>query len=821
VPTVAEVFSQAWKFHQAGSFSQAEELYREVLRAEPRHADSWCFLGAACQAQGKVADAELYYRQAAELLPDHPSASNCLGILLAQSGKLEEAARVFQEIVSRRPTDVGAWNNLGLVRSHQGRWEEATTHFRKALAIQPDYGVARDNLNRAIQNGCETKAAKNAAAEASAHNQRGFELFQQGRYDEAAPEFARAIEINPDDGSAHNNMGNIEFCKGRFDEAAAYYRQALRLKPNFAEAHNNLGSTLDNQGHVPLAMTHWREAIRLRSNFPEAHNNLGNALLLSGHCEDAATHCRLALRSRPEYPEALNNLGIALQRLGSLDEAVDCFEKALRINPQFAEAHSNLGIARERQGNLEEAIQCYHRALQLKPGFAEAHNNIGCIHLMEGPVDLALASFRRALQLNPDLASAQGNLVSCCNYDPNAEPDAVFAEHSRWGRTIEVQHRAERDNYVRHHASRDRGDPKRRLRIGYVSPDLRHHALSRYLEPVLANHDPDQVEVFCYAEVAFPDSVTHRLQNLAHHWCWTGRLTDAQVAARICADRIDILVDLAGHTKDNRLAVFARKPAPVQATWLGYLNTTGLTAMDYRLTDEILDPTGEPNRDTEELVRLAHGMCCFAPPADAPRVSPLPSLRSGHLTFGSLQSLVKLNGRLFDLWSQVLKSLPTSRLLLFRDSLTGAAQEHIRRQFTDRGIGPEQLDLRQGTNLPGYLRVYDEIDLGLDTFPCTGGVSTCESLWMGVPVITLCGIRPASRNSAALLIRAGLADWVAQTPEDYVALAVRTAGNLDQLSHLRAQLRDRVKTPLCNAQQFTQVLEEAYRDMWRRRTAQQ
>ena len=356
-------------------------------------------------------------------------------------------------------------------------------------------------------------------------------------------------------------MGNIEFNRGRFDAALAYYSQALRLKPDFAEAHNNLGSALEGQGNIPLAMNHWREAVRIRPHFPEAHSNLGNALLMEGRCEEAAAHCRQALRSRPDFPEALNNLGIALLRLGSLDEAVDSFEQALRINPQFAEAYSNLGITRERQGMLDEAVECYFRALQLKPDFADAQNNLGCIQLSLGRTDLAVASFQRALQMKPDQASAQGNLVSCSNYDPDADLDAVFAEHCRWGRMVEAKHQTERENYVSHHASRDRGDPLRRLRIGYVSPDLRNHALSRYFEPVLANHDPDQVEAFCYAEVAYPDAVTTRLQNMAHNWCWTNRLTDSQLAERIAEDRIDILVDLAGHTEHNRLAVFAQAGA--------------------------------------------------------------------------------------------------------------------------------------------------------------------------------------------------------------------------------------------------------------------
>jgi predicted O-linked N-acetylglucosamine transferase (SPINDLY family) len=250
------------------------------------------------------------------------------------------------------------------------------------------------------------------------------------------------------------------------------------------------------------------------------------------------------------------------------------------------------------------------------------------------------------------------------------------------------------------------------------------------------------------------------------------------------------------------------------------MNTTGLTTVDYRLTDGTLDPPGEPVRDTEELFRLPESMCCFTPPQDAPAVSPLPALQRGYLTFGSLHNLYKLNASLFDLWSRVLHALPTSRLLMFRNTLTGNTIEAIRRQFSKRGIAADRLDLRQGSDAPGYLGVYCEIDITLDAFPFTGGVTTCESLWMGVPVLSLCGVRPPARNSAALLTGAGLSNWVVQTPEEYLALAMRWANNRDDLARLRAGLRERMTSNLCDARRFTQGLEAAYRTMWRRWCAQ-
>jgi predicted O-linked N-acetylglucosamine transferase (SPINDLY family) len=355
-----------------------------------------------------------------------------------------------------------------------------------------------------------------------------------------------------------------------------------------------------------------------------------------------------------------------------------------------------------------------------------------------------------------------------------------------------------------------------RLRVGYVSPDFRQHPLIRYFEPVLANHDPARVEAICYAAVARPDAVTARLQKLAHGWRWITRMTDAEAAQCIHEDRIDILVDLTGHSSNNRLGILALRPASVQATWLGYLNTTGLDTVAYRLTDDFLDPPGQPIRDTEELLRLPGGMCCFAPPLDAPVVVPLPALRKGHLTFGCLQQLFKLNARVFDLWSDVLKALPDAKLLILRDSLTTTAQDRLRRQFSKRGIGEDRLDLRQGPRTEVYLDVYNEIDVCLDTFPCTGGVTTCESLWMGVPVLTLCGARPLGRNSAALLNRVGLKEWIVLTPEEYLTVARSLSGGLEQLAQLREGLRDHVRATLCDGKAFTRQLEDVYLKICRR-----
>jgi len=575
----------------------------------------------------------------------------------------------------------------------------------------------------------------------------------------------------------------------------------------------NRGAAYLAAGQLEAARASFEEAIRLRPDFADGYRSLGIVLVRLGHAKDGVACLQESLRIQPDFAPAHNSLGIALQSMGRFEEATRCFQNALRYNPAFAEAHSNLGNVWEQQNKLDEAISCYKEALRLRPDFADAHSNLGCIYLRQGRLELALASFRDALRLKPDLATAQSNLLACSNYDPDADPDGVFAEHCRWGKEqLSVVSRQLPENVKPASANLQRP-----LRVGYVSPNLCFHPVMRYLEPVLVNHDPAQVEVFCYAEIQRPDALTARLQRSARGWCWTSGMSDADLAQRIRNDRIDILVDLAGHTARSRLAVFAYKPAPIQVTWLGYMNTTGLTTIDYRLTDSILDPPGQPVRDTEELLRLPEGMCCFAPPADAPGVAPLPALQRGHLTFGSLNGLLKLNYRVFDLWSYVLKAVPGSRLLMFHHMLAAPAREHIQQQFGDRGIAPERLDLRHGAAASGYLRVYGEIDVSLDTFPCTGGVTTCESLWMGVPVLSMCGVRPAARNTAALLARVGLGDWAVGSKKEYVAFAARVAEDLGRLALLRAELRERMVRSVCDGARFTRGLEEAYRGIWKRR----
>ena len=409
----------------------------------------------------------------------------------------------------------------------------------------------------------------------------------------------------------------------------------------------------------------------------------------------------------------------------------------------------------------------------------------GIVLSEQGKLDEAIAAYRLALRLKSDFLDAESNLLKALNYDPRAGRETLLAEHRRWlsvyGPAPLLGPAPGLDCAL-----------ERPLRVGYVSPDFRVHAVSYFFEPILAHHDRRRVEPICYAEVATGDSVTARLQGLAADWRWTVGLTDPQLAEQVRRDRIDILVDLAGHTSGNRLGVFSRKPAPrCKLTYLGYPNTTGLSTIDYLLTDAVVDPPGEPAWSTEEPYRLPGLFCCYATPAEAPEVGPPPEGRLGYVTFGSLHKLSKLNEAVLDLWCDLLRAVPSARLLLFRNNLTGSRQEDLRRHFQAQGIADERVELRHTKEGGGHLAVYQGIDISLDVFPWCGHTTACESLWMGVPVITLLGDRHAGRMTASVLQGSStlLGMGRAHSPADYIAIARRMAEDVDGLARLRSVLR--------------------------------
>ena len=592
---------------------------------------------------------------------------------------------------------------------------------------------------------------------------------------------------------------------GRLAEAEGLYTRILAVAPDHADCLHLMGVLANQTGRSDLAVRLIGEALARDGGDAAYHSNLGNALHALGRLDEAGGSYRRALALKPDYAGAHYNLASLLQAQGRCEEALGHFERALALWPEHPDLHSNCGAALMELGRLSEAMARFERALALKPGLAEARNNLGKVCQELGRMAEAEAHYREALRLRPDYAEAHSNLLMTLTYLLDRSADRLLAEHREYGRR--------HDGPVLPHANSRA--PGRRLRIGYVSGDFRRHVVGGFFEPVLAAHDRVAVSLHLYSETRRPDGVTAHFKTMADGWRDTAGLGDEALAAQIRADGIDILVDLAGHSAFNRLPVFALKPAPVQVTWLGYPGTTGLAAMDYRLVDPVSDPEDSADTHaTEALVRLNDGFLCYRPPP-----APEPECEPGPLTFGSFNNLNKLSQPVQALWAELLHRLPDARLLLKSRQLADpAVARSLRSAFEKRGIAGERLDLRGWTaTSEAHLGTYRRLDVALDPFPYAGTTTTCEALWMGVPVVTLAGDRHAARMGASLLSRMGLEELIAADEAEYLEIAASLAADPGRRARLRAELRPRMAaSPLADADALTRRLETAYRTMWRR-----
>jgi protein O-GlcNAc transferase len=536
------------------------------------------------------------------------------------------------------------------------------------------------------------------------------------------------------------------------------------------------------------------------------HFQLGNHLFELRQLAESVACYQEALRLNPAHADACNNLGTALFELGKIDDARACFRRSLQLNPKDADVHVNLGNISRQQGALDEAVTSFQEALRLNPEHAEAHNSLGNVFKDQGRPTEALACYRNAWKLAPHNPGYASNYLLTLNYDPGHDAPMIFAELRRWEQGIPtLGGRVYTNDKL----------PERRLQIGYVSPDFRDHVVGRNVWPLLRCHDHRQFDVTLYSQSAKSDDMTERFRKCADHWCPIFGWPDYHVADRVRQDKIDILVDLALHTSNNRLLVFAAKPAPVQVTFAGYPVSTGLSAIDYRLTDSFLDPPG--SSDTfyaETSYRLPHSFWCYDPGTDQPHVAPLPALEKGFITFGCLNNFCKINEALLELWARVLTALPGSRLMLLAKQ--GSHRQRTLAFLARHGVAESRVtfnDLRSRIN---YLALYHQIDIGLDTFPYNGHTTSLDSFWMGVPVITLVGNTVVGRGGLSQLTNLGLERYAATTPEDFVRLVMELAGDLPRLKELRRGLRRRIKkSPLMDAVGFTRGIEDAYRTMWR------
>jgi predicted O-linked N-acetylglucosamine transferase (SPINDLY family) len=731
---------------------------------------------------GRLAEAEAVYRQILSADPNDADALHLLGVIANQTGRNDQAIDLIGRAVELDPEYDEALFNLGNALAERGDFDPAIASYEKAIRLTPDYVEAHFNL--------------------------GDVRLKTGRLDEAIGSFQRAIRLKPDYAKAYNNLGSALAEKGRHEEAIAAYRRALQLKPDFAEAHNNLGKPLQEMDCLDDALASYRRAIQLKPDFAEAHSNLGNVLSHMGKLDEAIASYRQAIRLKPDFAGPQSNLGNALKDKGQLDEAIVAYRHAIRLKPDYAEAYSNLGAAMAAKGQFNDAVAAYRQAIQLRPDYAPAHSNLGSVLKDKGQLDEAIAAYRQAIQLKPDSAEAHSNLLFALHYHPAFDARMIREEHRRWSR----QHAEPLKKFIQPHANNR--DPDRRLRVGYVSPDFRDHVVGQNLLPLLREHDHRQMEIFCYCNVPRPDPLTDQLRGYADVWRSIVGLSDSKAADLVRQDRIDVLVDLALHSANNRLLTFARKPAPVQVTYLGYCSTTGLETMDYRLSDPHLD---SPDSDlfvyTEQTIRLPETFWCYNPRGPTPEPSPPPASANGYVTFGCLNNFAKVSPAL-DLWAQILRRVPRSRLMVH--SHPGPHLDAVRERFAGNGISPDRLEFPSRQPWPEYVLTYGRIDIALDPFPWGGGITTCDALWMGVPVVSLVGQTAVGRGGASILANVGVPELIARTPQQYVHIATDLAGDLPRLAELRRTLRARMQaSPLMDAPRFARNVETAYRQMWK------
>src|SRR5574340_155957 len=710
----------------------------------------------------------------------------------------------------------------------QGRIDEAMQHYLGAIRLAPQLARAHLNHGNALLAKGDLKGALDAYRTAIGHKpdyagawyNMGNALLGSGQLNDAVASYRKALEIKADYAEVHCALGVALKELGQLDDAVASLRRALGIKPDFVEAYTNLGIILENlfnagiarlnDGKPEAAAESFRRALRIEPDLADAHYYLGNALKELGQDEAAAASYRRALDLKPDHAEAHFELGNALQELEQLEKAVASYYRALGLRPNFVEAHSNLGKALESLGQHESAVASYRRALEFKPDYAEVHSNLGNALKYLGQIEDAMASYQRALEINPGYVDARQGLLFALNYTASHEPSYCLEQARDYGRIVA------RQVGVRFSAWGCAAIPER-LRVGLVSGDLRNHPVGYFLEGLLAYIDPACIELIAYPTHHKEDELTARIRPYFSAWKPLVGKSDEAAANLIHADGVHVLLDLSGHTAHNRLPVFAWKPSPVQASWLGYFATTGVAEMDYLLADEVSVPEAQREQFTETIWYLPDTRLCFtAPGVDLP-VALLPALSSGTITFGCFQGLPKVGDGVLELWGKIFAALPTARLRMQCKQLEEPAQEERLVQRLERyGINSARVIVHKSASRKAYLAAHAEVDIILDTFPYPGGTTTCEALWMGVPTLTLAGDSLLARQGASLLTAAGLEEWVATSKEEYIAKAIALASDKPKLAALRAGLRQQVvASPLFDAPRFARNFEDALWGMWR------
>lgn len=710
------------------------------------------------------------------------------GLIHHQAGRLEQAYDTYQQALHKIPNHPDALHLLGMLARQIGDNELARELIQLAIQANPAVAMFHSNL--------------------------GNVLLALNEQDEAVACFRQALTIEPNNAIFHYNLAHALQTQGQLQSAVKGYRQALVLSPQYIEAHSNLGHTLRALGELDKAVESYRLALAIAPHLAEMHFNLATALNEQGQTEAAIAGYRRAIEIYPDYAQAHCNLGAILLAQGKTDFAIENYQRALATNPDMAEAHYNLGIALQAQDQFAAAIASYRRALELQPQFIEGYCNLGNALRAQGQLDAAIRNYQKALAIKPDYANAYSNLLFLLSYHAVIPAPEYLTQARGWEHaclSAQLRQAAREKKFTRLPLAH------RRLKVGYISGDFRKHATSYFIEQIFAQHDRTRVELFAYSNNRSRDTVTERLNALVEHWLPIAGMADEAVCARIAADEIDVLIDLAGHSANNRLGVFARRAAPVQATYL-YFASTGLSEMDYWIGDAILAPQELDEHFSEQVWRLPRTWLSYKTIAAAPAPNWQPSA-DNIICLGSFNNLGKITPQTLRLWAQLLHALPQGRLLLKNKDLADAGnRERILSELATQGIHAARIELQPGSAWDDYMAQHDRIDIALDPVGGHGGgTSTCDALWMGVPVIHLMGDHVGSRFTASLLDAIGHDEWIARSETEYISKTIALANDVKLRTQLRFSQREKMaRSPLCDAQELARALEDAYCSMFER-----
>ena len=800
----------------ADQLTEAESAYVRALELDPNDPDALHLLGVVHHQTGRRQSAIDLLTRAATLDPAAALFHFNLAEALRTAGNHDRAAEHYRTAVSLEPTLVDAYLPLAEMLIAAGRPDEAIQPLKQAQPVitRSDHGLRFLRAASAAELHDAVIAVANRLVPIPSDPESltlwGKACAQTKDYKGAIAHYQRAAHLAP------SIATDIELASAYADDrqyhmAVAIASEALRRDPCAYGLHFVLGHCMHQLDLTEDAIEHYRLVLTAEPAHVPSRTNLATILRDTGRWEEAIRELKAGLERTPESPELLSALSLSYKIQGDSTQAIEFARKALRVKPDDAPTLNLLAVCLSKDNQSPEGIELLHRCIQQHPKNRDAYGNLGTVYLDRGQVPEAIGAFHAGLEVDPNVANIRSNLLLAATYDDTLTPQQVFELHREYNQFFGGP------DAVNRKAPLPRAG--RRLRIGYVSPDFRQHVAAFFIGPALMHANPDAFQIFCYANVQRPDQISGVFKSLAHHWRDIVGLSDERVRQMIEDDQIDILVDLAGHTAENRLPVFGSRAAPVQVTMIGYPNTTGLQSMDYQITDRYLHPPGEmEGLASESLFHLPEVFACYRPPNKVPDVGPLPALKSGEIVFGSFSNLAKLRPPVLQLWSRIAARVPNSRFVIQGAGLSDSAScELFRERCIQAGLPMERVTLAPTVPFNRFFESLNSIDVALDSFPFNGHTTSCQLLHMGVPLITLAGRTRSGRMGVTLLSNLNLHQLIAHSEEEYVDIAARLASDLPYLASLRSTLRHRLETsPIMDGRRWVRHLEAAYETMWQK-----